>query len=351
MTQLEKTICQMIALDGPIPIDQYMALCLGHPELGYYMTRNPLGAAGDFTTAPEISQVFGELVSVWIAQVWQQMGSPTAFSLIELGPGRGTLMKDVMRATRKVSGFHEAAAVQMVETSPVLRDAQEQALLGCDVAWHDSIATLPSQPSIIIANEFFDAIPIQQFEQHGDQVSERRIACEGDVLQLALTVTPQRNPYSGEGVFELSPARTSIAMALGALINSHGGAALVIDYGHRKSAMGDTLQAMKSHTYCGMLDTPGAADITSHVDFEALALGFVSAGAQTFDVMTQGDFLRAMGLDIRASALAKKLSGPELADFLSGIKRIADDNQMGQLFKVLAVTQTGMAPPYPFGDA
>jgi NADH dehydrogenase [ubiquinone] 1 alpha subcomplex assembly factor 7 len=343
MTSVEHAIRELIAADGPMPIDTYMAACLGH----YYSTRDPLGAAGDFTTAPEISQVFGELVGVWIAQAWQQIGAPAEFSLVELGPGRGTLMKDVLRATRKVPGFHAAARVHLAETSPALR-AVQKGTLG-EVSWHDTIATLPSQPSLIIANEFFDAIPIQQFEQVNDAVFERRVAVEEDKLRLVLTDTPQRNPFDRDGVFELSPARTSIAMALGALITAHGGAGLIIDYGHRKSAMGDTLQAMRSHQFCSIFDTPGEADITSHVDFENLGGGFVAGGAAS-QLMTQGDFLRAMGLEMRASVLERGLSDAELVSFRAGIKRIADDDQMGQLFKVMAVTRAGQSHPYPFGE-
>jgi NADH dehydrogenase [ubiquinone] 1 alpha subcomplex assembly factor 7 len=349
MTPLEEIICAMIADDGPMPLDRYMGLCLGHPQHGYYMSRDPLGVLGDFTTAPEISQVFGELVGVWCVQAWQMIGAPWRFSLVELGPGRGTLMKDILRATRKVPGFSEAAKVQFVETSPVLRRAQADAVDKAE--WHATITTLPGRPSIIVANEFFDALPVKQYEEKDGVVRERVVGLRDGTLALGLSEDTGLTSFGKDGVFEISPARLEAATALGQLISQHDGAALVIDYGHRKSSMGDTLQAVKGHAFCSILATPGEADLTSHVDFEQIAVGFRHGKALPHGATTQGTFLSAMGLSLRTDALARGLADGAKEDFLKGAKRLADDTEMGHLFKVMAVTRTGVPAPYPFEDS
>jgi NADH dehydrogenase [ubiquinone] 1 alpha subcomplex assembly factor 7 len=347
MTPLERIIIGMIQDEGPMPLDRYMALCLGHPLHGYYMTRDPFGVSGDFTTAPEISQVFGELIGIWCGQVWHMMGSPSSFALVELGPGRGTLMKDLWRATAKVPGFHAAAETHFVEISPVLREAQKQSV--DNAQWYESVEKLPFRPSIVIANEFFDAIPIRQFEQQDGKVYERVIGLTDHELSFALLPSQKANPFLSDGVFEDSAARSGVAFTLGHLIKENGGAGLIIDYGHRKSALGDTLQALKAHTPRSLLETPGQADITSHVDFEELARAFQSAGVAVNELLTQGEFLNHMGLAIRTEALARTLRFREHDQFVAASKRLADDVEMGQLFKVLAVTHPSLQAPYPFG--
>ncbi len=349
MTALESLLRTVIETEGPLPLDRYMELCLGHPQHGYYMTHDPLGSRGDFTTAPEISQVFGELVGLWVAQVWIGMGSPPDFALVEFGPGRGTLMKDLWRATRKVSGFHAAAKVHLVEISPVLRDIQQKTLVDLNATWHLSAASLPLRPTIVVANEFFDAVPTKQYEINGDEILERHVGADRNGLCYSLLPSQQSNPLGRNGTFESAPARDSVALTLGHLISDQGGAALVIDYGHRKSAMGNTLQAMKAHAFCNALETPGEVDITSHVDFEALGRAFSAGGACVYDILTQGEFLTAMGVGMRAQALLRSLSGKERDDFTAGVNRLADDLQMGQLFKVMAVTCADQPAPYPFG--
>ncbi len=348
MTPLEKIIRELIITDGPMPIDRYMALCLGHPQYGYYMTRDPFGAAGDFTTAPEISQVFGELIGIWVAQVWQLMGSPSVFSLVELGPGRGTLMKDILRATVKTKGFSTASEVHFVETSPTLRKAQSANIP--HAKWHDSIATLPAQPLIIIANEFFDAIPIRQFEIRNNELFERCVSIESDHLAFGLKPTGQNNLTAGQNIYETSPARAAIARDLAAMIAHHAGAAIIIDYGHKKSANGDTLQAMKNHAPCSLFETPGEADITSHVDFEQLLKALAHNKTTALPLLTQGEFLNAMGLQLRTEALARNLSGDDRENLLKASHRLANTTEMGQLFKVAAITHHGMATPFPFGS-
>ena len=344
MTKLEEIIAAMIEAEGPMPIDRYMALCLGHPVHGYYMTRDPFGVLGDFTTAPEISQVFGELIGVWLINTWVALGSPSPFALVELGPGRGTLMADVLRVAKSMPEFAAAAQVHLVETSPVLRHMQ-QAKLG-DVNWHDHVGTLPEIPCLIIANEFFDALPIQQFENRSGRWFERCVGIgEG---KLILGLVPAAARAGGDGVYETSSVSFAVTEDLGWHIAKHGGAALVIDYGHLKSAAGDTLQALRKHEFVSVLDFPGEADVTAHVDFEALAKGFIVGGAELLPMLTQGQFLNAMGLEMRTTKLVAKLEGAAKADFLAGSKRLADVAQMGNLFKVMAVAQESRQPIYPF---
>jgi NADH dehydrogenase [ubiquinone] 1 alpha subcomplex assembly factor 7 len=347
MSKLGQIIRQMIAEEGPMPLDRYMALCLGHPEHGYYMTRDPLGASGDFTTSPEISQVFGELVGVWVAQVWQAMGPPRHFALVELGPGRGTLMADVLRVLSKVENCRKAADVNFVETSPVLREAQQARVP--DATWHHTIASLPARPTILIANEFFDALPIRQFERRGGRVFERCVGLKDNALEIGLVPSPVTLPMKDDGIYEDPAIRNTVARQVADLISTQGGAALVIDYGHIRSARGDTLQAMIDHRYCLITENPGEADITSHVDFEALGRAFAEGGARPVGLMPQGDFLNAMGLEARTQVLSRTIDGEARGNLIAATERLAHPAQMGHLFKVMAVTSAGLAPPYPFG--
>lgn len=346
MTPLEKIIVRMIKEDGPMPLDRYMTLCLSHPQHGYYMTRDPLGAAGDFTTSPEISQVFGELIGVWVAQMWQQMGSPRKFALVELGPGRGTLMMDVLRVLQKMPACAKAAEVHLVETSPVLRGAQLERVL--EATWHGSVASLPGLPTILLANEFFDALPIRQFERIKGQVFERVV---GEGLSVGLVPSMIRLPFHGDGMFEDSSIRDAVALQLGDHLAKSSGAALIIDYGHLRSAAGDTLQAMKAHQFCKVTEFPGEADVTSHVDFEALGRGFVRGGAKLAGTMTQGQFLLSMGLEARTKVLAASSANEKQRDIIAASERLAKSSEMGDLFKVMAVTGGLDALPYPFGHS
>jgi NADH dehydrogenase [ubiquinone] 1 alpha subcomplex assembly factor 7 len=337
---------ELIVLEGPLPMDRYMALCLGHPKFGYYMNRDPFGAAGDFTTAPEISQIFGELLGIWCVAAWEAIGSPSPVLLVELGPGRGTLMADILRATRRMETFQAAAQVHLVEMSPVLRKLQQEKL-GNKVHWHDSIESLPQEPIIFLANEFFDALPVRQFVKYGGQFYERCIAVADGKLESQIRPMPPM-AFTEDGLHEVSPISQAIAKTLGARLNALGGAGLVIDYGHLHSAAGDTLQALKAHKPCGILEHPGESDLTAHVDFGALTLGFAAGGAAALPLQTQGDFLGAMGLETRLSTLAARLEGQPRQDFIAGARRLVDDKEMGTLFKVLAVAQNSRRPIYPF---
>ena len=337
---------ELIAAEGPLPIDRYMALCLGHPKFGYYMSRDPFGAAGDFTTAPEISQIFGELIGIWCVAAWEAIGQPSPFILVELGPGRGTLMADLLRATSRMEEFHSALQVHLVEMSPVLRKLQCEKL-GDKVAWHETIETLPQEPMIFVANEFFDALPIRQVLKHAGQFYERCVAIEVGALISQIRPMPAM-PFDTDGLHELSPVSVAVASSLGARLSALGGAGIVIDYGHLQSFIGETLQALKGHKTCGVFDYPGTSDLTAHVDFEALATAFSAGGAVALPAMTQGAFLRDMGIEQRLTTLSAKLQGKPRVDFIAGGKRLVGENEMGQLFKVLCVVQPQRQPIYPF---
>jgi SAM-dependent MidA family methyltransferase len=311
------------------------------------MTRDPFGAGGDFTTAPEISQVFGELIGVFVAQAHAAMGSPRQFALVELGPGRGTLMADCLRVLQKAEATAKAAHVHFVEISPVLRDAQ--VLRVPHATWHDSIASLPALPSIVIANEFFDALPIRQFEWREGRVWERRVILEDERLVLGLQPSLHAMP-PGDGLWEDHGIREALAMALGDHLAKLGGLALVFDYGHWRSSFGDTLQALRNHSACAVTDHPGEADITAHVDFESLARGFAKGGMARAGMMTQGAFLSAMGIEQRTARLAQSLAGDKQKSLIAASERLAHAAEMGQLFKALAVASRDIVLPYPFGE-
>lgn len=349
MNPLEVLLAELIAAEGPLRIDRYMALCLGHPRHGYYITRDPLGERGDFVTAPEVSQVFGELVGVWAVGAWGLMGQPGAFNLVELGPGRGTLMADVLRTVRKAApAFAASASVHLVETSPVLRAAQRTAV-GAGAQWHDRLEDVPEGPMILLANEFFDAIPIRQFERREGVWRERVIGLTDGRLSPGVGgIVPGSMGRDGD-VMEFAPARDEIARHIGERIAAQPGAALLIDYGHLHTAPGDTLQAMRAHRFVPVTETPGEADLTSHVDFEKLAAAVREAGAVAHHGMTQRGFLLAMGLEQRIAQLALRADDVTRATLARQMARLADEAQMGNLFKVLCATSPGMSTPYPFG--
>jgi NADH dehydrogenase [ubiquinone] 1 alpha subcomplex assembly factor 7 len=347
MTELAHIILRMIAETGPLPIDRFMTLALSHPAHGYYMTRDPFGVDGDFTTGPEISQVFGELVAVWVAQSWRAMGEPREFALVELGPGRGTLMADILRVLEQVKGARKAASVHFIEMSPALRQAQAERVP--DATWHVNLASLPGVPSIVIANEFFDALPIRQFANAQGRASETVVAQNNGTLSRQHILSPQRLP-SGDGIWEDHAIRSAFATSLGDYLTKASGYALIIDYGHVRSAYGDTLQALYRHKPCLITEHVGDADITSHVDFEALAKGLAQGGMARAGFMTQGEFLNAMGIDQRTAILLKNADSAQAAQISSASKRLVANGEMGQLFKVMAAASKGLSLPYPFGE-
>ena len=332
-----------------MPLDRYMSLCLGHPRYGYYMARDPFGEQGDFVTAPEVSQMFGDLIGVWCVAAWTAMGQPPAFNLVELGPGRGTLISDMLRTVRKAAPeFARAVSVHLVETSPVLRLAQRQ-VLGGNVIWHDQMEAVPAGPMIVVANEFFDAIPIRQFEKRAGRWHERVMGLEdGKLVMGQIEGDPGSQGRDGD-IIEFAPARTAIARHIGERLRYSPGAALVIDYGHLSTAPGDTLQAMRQHGFVSIADRPGESDLTSHVDFEALGNALSQGGALAMPPITQRAFLLAMGLQQRNEMLSAKADPATRAKLQRQMTRLAGDDQMGNLFKVLAAVSPGIATPYPFG--
>jgi len=351
---LEDEIRRRIAVAGPMPVRQYMSLCLSHPELGYYTTRDPLGRAGDFITAPEVSQMFGELVGVWCIDTWERMGRPDPVILAELGPGRGTLMADLLRASRAVPDFRRALRLHLVETSPVLRATQAATLNEAAPRWHDDIATLPEGPLLLVANEFLDALPIRQLVRKADGWHERRITLGRDgTLAFTLAATPDaaaaippglRSAPSGS-LCEIRPAATALAASLGARLSRQGGVALFIDYGHAASACGDTLQAVKGHRRHDVLAEPGTADLTAHVDFAAFASAATEAGARAWGPVTQAAFLAALGLARRAAVLTQRATPAQAEAIAAACRRLIDSEQMGTLFKVLALAAPTLPAP------
>jgi SAM-dependent MidA family methyltransferase len=356
-TPLEAEIRRLIGIAGPMPVWQYMGLCLQHPQYGYYVTRDPLGARGDFITAPEISQMFGELLGVWAAAVWQQMGSPAAVRLIELGPGRGTLLADAVRAAHIMPAFRKALSVHLVETSPVLRERQQQTLAGIDVPtrWHAALAEVPDGPLILIANEFFDALPVHQCVRQKDGWHERLVGADA-AGNLLFTLAPEPIAHF-EGVLppKLRAAplgaifewrNDHVAFELGRRLVRNQGAALVIDYGHTQSAAGDTLQAVGEHAFANPLGSPGQLDLTAHVDFEALAVAAESIGARSHGPVTQAEFLRALGIHSRASTLKANGRPDQVASIESAVARLTGEGPkgMGRLFKVIGFSHPKLGP-------
>jgi NADH dehydrogenase [ubiquinone] 1 alpha subcomplex assembly factor 7 len=342
-TPLVREIAARIRAEGPITVADYMAECLLHPRHGYYTTRDPLGAAGDFITAPEISQMFGELVGLALAQAWLDQGRPTAFTLAELGPGRGTLMADALRAARAVPGFVEAADPWLVEASPTLRAAQAERLADHRPTWTGDVAALPDAPLFAVANEFFDALPVRQFLRDGAGWSERLVALDGERLTWGRGApAPQpalahRLDDTRDGdLVELCAAAPRIAAQLAGRITAHGGAALIVDYGGWRSR-GDTLQALCAHKAVDPLAAPGTADLTAHVDFEPLALAARAVGAAPSRLTPQGVFLERLGITARARALARGLSGAALDAHVDAHHRLTHPDRMGNLFQVLGI--------------
>ncbi|WP_256947233.1 class I SAM-dependent methyltransferase [Haematobacter genomosp. 1] len=350
MTPLGRRIALRIARTGPITLADYMAECLLDPQYGYYTTRDPLGRGGDFVTAPEISQMFGELLGLWLAQCWLDQGAPAPFALAELGPGRGTLMADVLRATRGVPGLHEAMRVCLMEASPTLRAAQAAALAGYDPQWHDSVATLPELPLFLLANEFLDALPIRQFHRHAAGWQEVMVTEEDGRLAFALSppihvsLLADRIADTRPGdIVELCPALRTVVGEVGARLYRHGGAALFVDYGGWHSR-GDTLQAVRNHGFTDPLAEPGLADLTAHVDFEAVARA--APPARATGMVEQGAFLERLGLHARARQLAQGMSGDALLIHRAATERLTAADAMGTVFKALALyPQTAPLPP------
>jgi len=347
-------IKKLISSSGPMPVWRYMELCLLHPEHGYYIARDPLGREGDFTTAPEVSQMFGELLGLWAASVWKAIGSPGLLRLIELGPGRGTMMADALRALRVLPPLYQALSVHMVEVNPVLREKQRTALSGVrSIAWHNHIDEVPDGPCIIFANEYFDAMPVHQMVKRETGWHERVVdldengtlifGVESDPTpRFEVLLPPLVRAAPVGAVFEWRPD-TEI-MKLARRVRDQDGAALIIDYGHMRSDAGDTFQAIARHSYTDPLKAPGQADLTAHVDFNAMARAAEDVGARVHGPVTQGDFLKQLGIETRAVALMSKASNETSEDIARALKRLIGGGRdgMGSMFKVLGISHPNL---------
>ena len=355
MTPLEELLIRQISATGPITVADYMTACLLHPRHGYYSTGQPLGAEGDFVTAPEISQMFGELLGLWVAQAWIDQGRPAPFALAELGPGRGTLMADALRTLSSVPGTAEAVDVRLVEASPALRSTQAETLAGCGATWHESVEALPEdRPLFLLANEFFDALPVRQYLRDGDAWRERQVGARGGKLVFGLSdpspasAHDRRKVDGADGAMvETRPAADLIMEEIARRILGAGGAALIVDYGGRRM-VGDTLQAVRGHAKEPPLASPGLADLTAHVDFESLACA--AKGANIFGPVPQGEFLERLGIAERARALAAGLRGFALQEHVAAHRRLTHPEEMGNLFQVMALASPNAAPPPGFGQ-
>jgi len=353
---------EQIDRDGPISVADYMAACLTDPEHGYYITEPAIGRAGDFTTAPEISQMFGELIGLWAVETWRQLDLSGPFRLVEFGPGRGTLMADALRAIALAApALAETLRIHLVEASPRMRGQQKAQLAHWPVTWHDGLDSVDDGPAVFIANEFFDALPVQQYVKRGTAWHQRQVGRKGSSDKLGFstdpvpaTVTLPREPafqQAADGaVAEVRPAATAIIEQICDRLRAQAGALLIIDYGPLESAPGDSLQAVREHRFHPVLCDPGDADITAHVDFGALSAGARKAGMNVLGPMTQRAFLRGLGIDIRLQRLLAGADVDQRALLISGHRRLTHPAEMGDLFKVMAISGGG-APLPPFDSS
>jgi SAM-dependent MidA family methyltransferase len=352
---LEAEIRRRIEVAGPMPVRQYMTLCLNHPEHGYYTTRDPLGRGGDFITSPEISQVFGELLGLWAAEVWRLMGEAENVRLIELGPGRGTMILDALRAVQVVPAFRSALVLHLVELSPVLQERQQQALSALDVPimWHQQFEEVPDGPAIVLANEMFDVLPVNQAIRQAHGWYERMVVVDSNG-KLAFGIAPEVIPLFDQLIPDVvrdAPVGSvyewradTLPLALGRRVVRQGGAALVIDYGHGKTAPGETLQAVSGHAFVSPLLSPGRVDLTAHVDFQAVGGAAESMGARLHGPVEQARFLRNLGIEQRAAMLMTVAPPEKLADIEGAVKRLLGGGRtdMGKLFKAMAISHPSL---------
>ena len=361
MSDLKDILVRQIQLAGPMSLASYITECLMHPEFGYYQKERVFGTDGDFTTAPEISPMFGEMIALALFERWQAMGKPNTFNLIEFGPGRGTLMADILHTLKAQQAFMSAVSIHFIEASLQLRHQQKTTLENIghtDAHWHTHLTEVPERPSLIIANEFFDALPIHQFEKTQDGWRERCVTVgENNTLTPALgdcsaafSLTSQHLRESAKqgDILEVSPVSLGIMGDIAARLKQNDGAALIIDYGYSKSAFGDTFQALKAHHYTDPYNSPGSADLTAHVAFDQLKKAAEEKELICYGPQEQGAFLMQMGIGLRAQELAKNKTPEEQEAILSALKRLTAPNEMGELFKVLMVTDTNKSIPPGF---
>ena len=360
MSRLAVRLAERIRREGPLSVADYMAAALTDPDDGYYTRRDPLGTAGDFVTAPEISQMFGELIGAWCVGCWHGMGRPDPFALAELGPGRGTLMADILRVSALDPGFLSAARIHLVEASPVLQQSQRTALRDVPATWHRTCDGLPALPLLAVANEFLDALPVRQFEMTADGWRERLVDIVPDMADagsprfrfvLSAPLSPGALPVPDDApagtLAETCPQGRDLVSSLAGHIVAHGGATLIVDYGYDHGS-GDTLQAVRAHRFANFLADPGSADLTAHVDFAALAAAATAAGARLHGVVGQGRFLRNLGIEARATVLKAGATAAQGRDIDAALRRLIADEEMGTLFKVMAIAAPALPEPAGF---
>jgi NADH dehydrogenase [ubiquinone] 1 alpha subcomplex assembly factor 7 len=343
---LEVVIREIIAAQGAISIAAFMELALQHPHYGYYRKRDPLGRTGDFITAPDVSQLFGEMVGIWCAETWRNLGRPDPFALVELGPGNGTMMRDLLRATEKVGGFHAAKKLCLIDSNELLRAAQRMKLDDSAPQHIRNISEIPDMPAIVLANEFFDALPVRQFEKTFRGWVERMVIVENDALVTTLRplmeieinlIPPEMQKVVPGTVFEFSPQAQALMRDLSRILVARKGAALVIDYGYVAASGSPTVQAVSHHASVSILERPGEVDLTAHVDFTALAKAAREGGAKVSAVVGQGEFLKDCGIEIRADSLKIHATPEQATEIESALHRLTDNTQMGTLFKVMEI--------------
>lgn len=360
MEDLGARIARRIRREGPLSLAAFMAMALYDPEDGYYARRDPLGAAGDFVTAPEISQIFGELIGAWCADLWQRLGRPDPVILAELGPGSGALMADMLRAAAAAPGFRAAVRVHLVEASPMLRERQRRRLAAAAPSFVAGFDELPPGPLLLVANEFLDALPIRQLLRRPDGWHERLVTldaagrlvfAEGPAsAALSLLVPAACRAAAAGGVVEICPAAAALMASLGERLAHQPGAALFVDYGYCAPPLRPTLAAVRHHAATALLDDPGGADLSAHVDFAAMKTAAGAAGAAVHGPVPQRRFLAALGAEARLAVLSRQARPVQQETLATGLKRLIDPAQMGTLFKALAVTSPELAPPAGFAD-
>ena len=355
---IEDHLRKLIDICGPMDLGTYMETCLAHPKFGYYASRDPFGQEGDFVTAPEMSQIFGELIGAWVVDLWQRSGQP-AFTLLECGPGRGTLMADIMRAATKIPGFKDAADIHLVEMSSELRKKQQEALKEYDVSWHEDLRNVPGdKPIICIANEFLDALPVRQLVKTDDGWLEKCVTID-DSHMLSYTTRPaepeivQFLPEYSEkaepgAVYEISPERLNWLLFFAQKIKGTTGIALFIDYGYYGKGAGDTFQAVKNHAYANPLDGPGTSDLTAHVDFAHISDVADQSYLSSYGPVTQKDFLARLGIELRAQTLKKDKDKQTQDKIDLDVHRLTHSDEMGTLFKVMAMANQAFPKPVGF---
>ena len=355
---LTEKIARRIRAEGPLSLAAFMAIALHDQGGGYYARRQPLGRAGDFVTAPEISQIFGELIGLWFADLWQRIGRPHPIDLVELGPGRGTLMADFLRAAASLPGFRDALRVWLVEASPLLREEQSRRLAEAGPRFVSDLGEVPPGPLFLVANEFLDALPVRQFVRGAHDWAERLVGLDeggrlvfvpGPESWAATLLVPETLRDSPPGaVAEICPAAAALVGSIAKRLTEAPGAALFVDYGHFPSTRGPSLAAIRDHRPADPLDRPGSTDLSAHVDFQAVAEAARSAGAAVYGPVPQGRLLAALGAEMRLARLQRHAPGERREALASSLARLIDPAQMGNLFKAIAVLSPGLPAPAGF---